>query len=92
LGSAFAWGARVEQEPYGELAYRREVGVRIRTERYWLNLRQEELAARAGVSRHFISAVERGRHGLDAWRLRKVARALGRDLGWLLDEIPEHRR
>jgi len=92
LGSAIVVCTRVEQEPYGELAYRREVGDRIRTERYWLNLRQEEFAERAEVSRHFLSAVERGRHGLDAWRLRKVARALDRDLCWLLGEEPERCR
>ena len=75
-----------DQERYGEQAYRREIGRRIREERSWLNLRQEELAARAQVSRHFVSSIERGRHGLDAWRLLRVAHALGHDIGWLLEE------
>ena len=74
-----------EQEPYGEKAFRREVGNRIRGERALLNLRQEELAARAGVSRNFVSAVERGTQRLDAWRLLHLARALDCDLGWLLN-------
>ncbi|MFL6128536.1 MAG: helix-turn-helix domain-containing protein [Mycobacteriales bacterium] len=87
MASAIVVGSRSEQqERYGEQAYRGEVGGRIRERRALLNLRQEELAARAGVSRHFVSAIERGRHGLDAWRLRKVAHALGRDLCWLLGE------
>jgi transcriptional regulator with XRE-family HTH domain len=92
LRSAIVVGTRVEQERYGELAYRREIGSRIRERRALLNLRQEELAQRADVSRHFVSAVERGRHGLDAWRLRKVAYALGLDLCWLLDDAPGHPR
>jgi transcriptional regulator with XRE-family HTH domain len=78
-----------DQEPYGEASFRRDVGNRIRTERYLRNLRQEELAARAGVSRNFVSAVERGTQRLDAWRLRHLALALNCDLGWLLlDERP----
>ena len=43
------------------------------------------------MSRHFVSAIERGRHGLDAWRLRKVANALGHDVGWLLEDPAERR-
>lgn len=74
------------QEPYGEKTFRREVGRRIRAERALLNLRQDELAERAGVSRNFVSAVERGTQRLDAWRLLHLARALQCDLGWLLLE------
>ncbi len=85
-------GSHGDQQRYGELAYRQEIGRRIREERFRLNLRQEELAIRARVSRHFVSSIERGRHGLDAWRLRQVAEALGRDLGWLLAEPDPHRR
>lgn len=47
---------------------------------------QDELAADAGVTRNFVSAVERGAQGLDAWRLTHVARALGTTLGWLLGD------
>ena len=64
-------------------------GNRIRAERCLRNLRQEELAERAGVSRNFVSAVERGTQRLDAWRLRHLARALECELGWLLlDDRP----
>jgi transcriptional regulator with XRE-family HTH domain len=90
--STIVVGPRADLERYGEQAYRREIGRRIREQRAWLNFRQEQLAERAGVSRHFVSSVERGRHGLDAWRLRKVAHALGHDLYWLLDEAAEGRR
>jgi transcriptional regulator with XRE-family HTH domain len=78
------------EEPYGERVFRLEIGGRIRAERSLLNLRQEELAERAGVSRNFVSAVERGTQRLDAWRLRLLADALDCDLLWLL--LGEHRQ
>ena len=71
--------------PSGEAAFRREIGGRIRAERSLRNLRQEELARRAGVSRNFVSAIERGTQRLDAWRLVHLARALDCDLCRLLD-------
>ena len=45
-----------------------------------------ELAARAGVSRDTISNAEKGRHGLQATTLHKLARALGRTPSELLAE------
>ena len=87
--TALSAALRPDPEPYGEAAFRREVGSRIRAERCLRNLRQEELALRAGVSRNFVSAIERGTQRLDAWRLLHLARALDCDLGRLLDE---HRR
>jgi transcriptional regulator with XRE-family HTH domain len=84
MTAALTRSLSAEPEPYGEDAFRREVGNRIRAERYLLNLRQEELAERAGVSRNFVSAVERGTQRLDAWRLLHLAYALDCDLGWLL--------
>lgn len=86
MASAIVGNTRTEQEPYGETAFRREVGRRIRTARIWSNLSQDQLAAKAGVSRNFVSAIERGTHGLDAWKLFRLARALDHDLGWLLDQ------
>lgn len=69
-----------------EQTYRHQVGRRLRLHRVWLALTQDELAGKAGVSRNYISSIERGTIGLDAWRLRLVARALGTTLGWLLDD------
>lgn len=60
-----------------ELEYRRIVGKRVRAERVWQDLSQDEVAAKAGVTRNFVSAIERGVQGLDAFRLRNVADALG---------------
>ena len=60
-----------------EYEYRRLVGKRVRAERVWQDLSQDEVAAQAGVTRNFVSAIERGVQGLDAFRLRSVADALG---------------
>ena len=61
----------------GEPRYRELIGKRVRTERIWQELSQEELADKAGVTRNFVSAIERGAQGLDAYRLGLIADALG---------------
>ena len=69
-----------------ERALRAQVGRRVRTCRVWLGLSQDQVAAKAGVTRNFVSAIERGQMTLDAWRLGLVASAFGTTVGWLLDE------
>jgi XRE family transcriptional regulator, aerobic/anaerobic benzoate catabolism transcriptional regulator len=59
-----------------DVAFRHAVGKRIRVHRAIRDLSQEELARSAGVTRNFVSAIERGAQGLDAVRLRRVAAAL----------------
>lgn len=57
-------------------------------------LSQQELGAAAGMSRNFISLVERGTNGIDVLRLRRLAAALGVDLVELVaepDDRPTHR-
>jgi len=89
MTSTLAGSVYTDQELYGERRFRRDVGSRIRARRSLRNLRQEELAEQAGVSRNFVSAVERGTQRLDAWRLRHLAVALDCELGWLLlDDRP----
>jgi transcriptional regulator with XRE-family HTH domain len=89
MTSTLAGSVRADHDTYGEKTFRRDVGRRIRAERSLRNLRQDDLAERAGVSRNFVSAVERGTQRLDAWRLRHLARALNCELGWLLlDDRP----
>ena len=61
----------------GELNYRKVIGKRVRIERVWRALSQDELAHEAGVTRNFVSAIERGAQGLDAYRLGLIAKALG---------------
>ena len=61
----------------GEPRYRELIGKRVRTERVWQELSQDELADKAGVTRNFVSAIERGAQGLDAYRLGLIADSLG---------------
>lgn len=42
------------------------------------------MARAAGVTRNFVSAIERGGQGLDAFRLQLIARALDIELAELL--------
>jgi DNA-binding XRE family transcriptional regulator len=88
-------GVRFAQAPYGptgldaqeaHAAFRAAVGSRVRFARALCGLSQDELASQAGVSRTFVSAIERGTHGLDAWQLRLIARAVDRPLYWLLGD------
>lgn len=52
-----------------EIRLRRQVGKRVRVQRTVQELTQDELAQRAGVTRNFVSAIERGAQGLDAYWL-----------------------
>ena len=70
--------------PATEEDYGRQIGKRARLARIDLDLNQDEIARKAGVSRNFVSAIERGAQGLDTWRLRQLATALGVPVGWLL--------
>jgi hypothetical protein len=44
-----------------EVAYRRQIGKRVRIQRVWLDLSQEEVAVAAGVTRNFVSLWNAGR-------------------------------
>lgn len=68
-----------------ERTLRSQVGRRLYLRRVWLGLVQQEVADKAGVSRNFVSAIERGAQGLDAWRLGLIADALDVALDWLLN-------
>ena len=70
----------------GDDAYRRAVGRRIRVWRAMHDRTQEDLANGAGVTRNFVSAIERGAQGLDAVRLRKLAAAMDMSVADLLAE------
>jgi hypothetical protein len=70
--------------PDREPELRRQVGRRTYMRRVWLHLSQQELADKAQVARNFVSAIERGAQGLDAWRLWCLADALDTTVDWLL--------
>jgi DNA-binding XRE family transcriptional regulator len=57
-------------------AYRKAVSRRLRMARVVLDISQQEVADAAGCSRNFVSAVERGVQGMDAYRLSLIATAL----------------
>jgi transcriptional regulator with XRE-family HTH domain len=73
-----------------EQTLRDQVGRRLYMRRTWLRLAQQEVADKAGVTRNFVSAIERGAQGLDAWRLSLIADALSITLDWLLTGPDEH--
>ena len=68
-----------------EAAFLRALGKRVRL--LWLvqELTQEELAQAAGMSRSFVSLIEKGSHGVDVVRLLRLANALQVSLPELLD-------
>lgn len=70
----------------GELEFRREVGLRLRTERLRRGLSQQELGTGAGLTRAAVGKIERGAHKVDVWRLHLLSRVLGVELGALLGE------
>lgn len=71
-----------------DIIYRRAVGKRIRIWRVVEEHTQDELATSAGVTRNFVSAVERGAMGLDAVRLRRLAAVMDMPLAELLADPP----
>ena len=70
--------------PESEAVLRHQVSRRLRLRRSWFELTQADLAQRAGVTRNFVSAIERSAQGLDAWRLWALAEALDTTVDWLL--------
>ncbi len=55
-------------------------GSAVRRQRELLRLSQEELAARAGIDRTYISGVERGVRNPSLEVMQRIATALGTDL------------
>jgi transcriptional regulator with XRE-family HTH domain len=75
-----------------DLAFLAELGWRVRLNRRYQDLTQDELGARAGLSRSFVGIFETGTHGIDVVSLRRVAQALGVPLPELVDERPPNDR
>lgn len=57
---------------------------KLRKRRKWLEIKQSELAERAGVDQTTISNYELGKTRVDAEALAKIAIALGVSTDWLL--------
>jgi XRE family transcriptional regulator, regulator of sulfur utilization len=70
----------------------RALGRRVRILRLTKELTQDELAAAAGMSRSFVSLIEKGTHGVDVVRLLRLAAALDVPLAELIGATPTDRR
>lgn len=66
-------------------AFLRALGKRLRLLRLLRELSQEELGQAAGVSRSFVSLIEKGAHGVDVVRLWRLAAVLGLPLHELVN-------
>jgi transcriptional regulator with XRE-family HTH domain len=80
-----------DDERADERVYLRALGKRIRLLRVDRELSQEQLARAAGMSRNFVSSIERGAHGVDVVRLVRLASALDVDISVLVSD-PSSRR
>ena len=63
-----------------------KVGARIRRRREERRLTQDKLAERSGVSRVYLSGIERGIRNFTVLHLAKIARVLRTSPGALLDD------
>ena len=66
----------------------RALGKRVRILRLTRELTQDELATASGMSRSFVSLIEKGAHGVDVVRLVRLAAALEVPLVELMGETP----
>jgi transcriptional regulator with XRE-family HTH domain len=71
-----------------ERSFLKDLGKRIRLLRIDREINQEQLARAAGMSRNFVSSVERGVHGVDIVRVVRLAVALDVALSDLVPAIP----
>lgn len=77
---------RTEEDPGRVLAW--SVAQRVRIERERQGLRQEDLAAKAGLKRPNITRLEKGRHLPSLITLLRIAKALHLDLSSLVASPP----
>lgn len=70
----------------GKAEFDRSLGDRIRGARQRVGVRQEQLADALGLSRTSITNIERGRQGVQAYLLVRIAEVLGRPVADLLPD------
>jgi transcriptional regulator with XRE-family HTH domain len=68
------------------------MAVNLRRKRHGLQMTQEELAERAGLSARYVGAIERGDVSASVTVLGQIAEALGVEPGDLLKRIARLRR
>ncbi len=62
-----------------------QFGKRVREERYKRGISQERLGHLAGVHRTYIGMIERAEKNITLTNMEKIARALGKRVGDLVD-------
>jgi transcriptional regulator with XRE-family HTH domain len=67
---------RTDEQKLRELTYLKGLGKRVRLLRQTREMSQDQLATASGMSRNFVSSIERGAHGVDVVRLFHLAVAL----------------
>jgi transcriptional regulator with XRE-family HTH domain len=75
-----------DQARLEEHVYLRGLGRRVRLLRLTREMSQEQLATASGMSRNFVSSIERGAHGVDVIRLLRLAGALKVDIGQIVSD------
>ena len=70
-------------------AFMRRLGRRVRLARLIAEMTQDQLAEKAGISRNFVSLIEKGAHGVNVVRLHRIAAALGMPLSDLIREAEQ---
>ena len=77
--------SRQVEDREADAIFLRALAKRVRLLRRVRELTQDELARAAGMSRSFVSLIEKGSHGVDVVRLLRLADALDVSLPELLD-------
>jgi transcriptional regulator with XRE-family HTH domain len=80
------------EQPLPDAEYLAVLGRRIRSARRTHELSQRQVADMAGLSRNFVSGLERGCHSIDLLTLRRLARALGTEVEALIRGIDRDER
>ena len=63
--------------PYGQIRNVEDVGAAVRAKRVAIGMRQEQLAALAGVGTRFLSEVENGKASAEIGKVLHVLKRLG---------------
>ena len=84
-------GRRPAREPEAA-PERAAVGARLRLARREAGLTQEQLAARVGRKKNWLSDIERGRRGIDVHTLQRIADITGYDVAFFSNPDFRQRR
>ena len=70
-----------------EIAFRRDVGLRLRNLRDSLGLSLEGMANLVGIHAKYLGALERGKHTASSWMLARIAWGAGVEPGLLMNGL-----